>query len=412
MTNYSKVNNPFITLKKLGGDGVEKEFKAQLNTVPPGIDYDDTRSGMKKPNHSLKSDNRATKMKASDNDDTFKKYSVTLTDIDNVLYEYFTKVISPQVIGSGGEAISVPVRHASPERWTAIQHDGVLRDGKGQLQRPIIIFTRTGLERDDQLVTFNKYLTMPFVKKFDKYNMYDKFSAITGAKPSYEVHNITFPDHVILSYDFTIMTEFVEQMNGIVETINFASDDYWGDPQRFKFRASVRSFSNTVEVPSDDDRSVNTSFSLTLNAHLLPEIFDNKTTTQRGLTKRKVVWNWENTSSSIDGTPEKLSSSSNSFTLHRKQRILYLNDVEINYRIETWNDESYYEISLLDEEFKISFEVDESGEDHVVWDYGGANIKINKGEQYQINLSGTHNAVLSVNINASTLIGLHFTKKI
>jgi len=408
--DYKNVSNPFITLKKLGGDGIEKEFKAQLNTVPPGIDYDDSRSGMKKPDHALKSDNRALKTKASDNDGSFKKYSVTLTDVDNVLYEYFTKVIDPQVVGPDGDAIQVPVRHASPERWAAIQRDGVLRDRKGQLQRPMIIFTRSGLEKNNELVTFNKYLTMPFVKKFDKYNMYDKFSAMSGIKPSYEIHNITFPDHVVLSYEFTIITEFVEQMNSVVETINFASDDYWGDPKRFKFRASVQNFSNTIEVPSDDDRIVSTSFSLTVNAHLLPEIFDSKTTTQRGLSKRKAVFNWEGVSESTDGHIEKLPCSLNSFILHRKQRILYLNDSSVNYRIETWNDESYYEISLLDEEFCISFEVSDEGDEYIMWDIKNKPHRLNCGDTFEVQLSGKHNAILKVSEHTSMLLEIYFTK--
>lgn len=408
--DYKNVSNPFITLKRLGGDGTIQEFKAQLNTVPPGLDYDDNKSGMKKADHSLKSDNRATKLKASDNDNTFKKYSVTLTDIDNVLYEYFTKIISPQVTGSDGEATVVPVRHASPERWAAIQRDGVLRDTKGQLQRPMIIFTRTGMEKDNELVTFNKYLTMPFVKKFDKYNMYDKFSAMTGIKPSYEVHNITFPDHVILSYEFTIMTEFVEQMNSVVERINFAEGDYWGDPKRFKFRASVQSFSNTIEVPTDDDRIVSTTFSLTLNAHLLPEIFDNKTTTQRGLTKRKVVWNWENTSTHTSGDAEKIPSSKNSFILHRRQRIIYLNDPELTYRIETWNDESFYELSLLETEFCLSFIVDDDGRDYVLWDIKNNNTHIKKGESIEINLPNDHTAIIKVSEHSSMILNVSFKK--
>ena len=408
--DYGKVNNPFITLKRLNGDGVVQEFKAQLNTVPPGLDYDDNKAGMKKADHSLKSDNRATKLKASDNDNSFKRYSVTLTDIDNVLYEYFTKIISPQVVGSDGSALVVPVRHASPERWAAIQRDGVLRDDKGQLQRPMIIFTRTGLEKDNDLVTFNKYLTMPFVKKFDKYNMYDKFSAMTGIKPSFEVHNITFPDHVILTYEFTIITEFVEQMNSVVERINFAEGDYWGDPKRFKFRASVQGFSNTIEVPSDDDRIVSTTFSLTLNAHLLPEVFDNRTTTQRGLTKRKVVWNWENTSTSLDGRIEKLPSLKNSFILHRKQRILYLSDPKLNYRIETWNDESYYELSLLDTEFLLSFIVDDAGDDYVLWDLDNENIQIKKGDTLSVSLPSNYTAHIHVSKQSSMLLNISFKK--
>ena len=63
-------------------------------------------------------------------------------------------------------------------------------------------------------------------------------------------------------------TEYVQQMNTLVEIVNWASNDYWGDPGRLKFRASVDSFTNNVETPSDDDRVVTTTFSLTINAYL------------------------------------------------------------------------------------------------------------------------------------------------
>ena len=44
-----------------------------------------------------------------------KLFSIGLMDIDNIIYEYFTKVINPQVSDSNDQLISVPVRHASPK---------------------------------------------------------------------------------------------------------------------------------------------------------------------------------------------------------------------------------------------------------------------------------------------------------
>jgi hypothetical protein len=410
MADYEGVNNPFITLKKMGGDGTE-QFKARLNTTPPSVDSDEYRSGMKKPEHALQSDNRAKKMRMDHESKTFKNYSVTLMDIDNVLYEYFVNVIQPQVLGPNGEALQVPVRHASPERWAAIQTDGVLRDSKGQLQRPMIIFTRSGMEKDDQLVTFNKYLSVPFVKKFDKYNMYDKFGALNGAEPVGEIHNVTFPDHVVLTYDFTMSTEFVEQMNLLVEKINFASDDYWGDPTRLKFRASVQGFSNTIEVPSDDDRVVTTTFNLTVNAYLLPEVFNNETTTQRGLTKRKVVWNWEAITDKA-GTPEvQVPTSRNMFTLTRTQRILYLEDTDIEYEIHTWNDEVEYELSLLGNLYTISFLTDEEKMDYLMWDVGGEETKIYKDESTLVSVSDLFSVEVSTSEWTSEILKIKFIKK-
>jgi hypothetical protein len=37
-------------------------------------------------------------------------------------------------------------------------------------------------------------------------------------------------------------------MNKIIEAINYASDSYWGDKERFKFNAKIDTFSNSVEV--------------------------------------------------------------------------------------------------------------------------------------------------------------------
>jgi hypothetical protein len=31
-------------------------------------------------------------------------------------------------------------------------------------------------------------------------------------------------------------------MNKLIEAINYASDSYWGDPESFKFKASIDSF--------------------------------------------------------------------------------------------------------------------------------------------------------------------------
>jgi len=205
--NYDNVNNPFITLRKLSGSD-EKTFKAKLNTSPPTLSNNKYMSNLKKSNKSEYSDNRSDKLRMDTAEDTsFEKYSITLMDIDNILYEYFVNVINPQVDSANGELLQVPVRHASPERWGAIQADGVYRDSKGQVQKPMIIFTRTSVSKDDSFVTFNRHLSVPFVKKFDKKNMYDKFSALTQSKPVMEVHNVTFPDHVVLNYDFTMTTE-------------------------------------------------------------------------------------------------------------------------------------------------------------------------------------------------------------
>lgn len=100
---------------------------------------------------------------------------------------------------------------------------------------------------------------------------------------------------------------FVEQANSIVEKINFATEDYWGDKQRFKFRTSISDYSFQTEVSADTDRVVKTTFSMMVFAYLLPDRYENyKSVVQKAFTPRKVVFDAE----AVGPTPEEASRSS------------------------------------------------------------------------------------------------------
>jgi hypothetical protein len=61
-------------------------------------------------------------------------------------------------------------------------------------------------------------------------------------------------------------------MNKIVETINYASDSYWGDPARFKFNARIDSFNTVIEVADGQDRSIKSTFDIKLNGYIIPDV--------------------------------------------------------------------------------------------------------------------------------------------
>jgi hypothetical protein len=61
-------------------------------------------------------------------------------------------------------------------------------------------------------------------------------------------------------------------MNKIIEAINYASDSYWGDPERFKFRAMIDNFANIVESTQGEERNVRTTFNIKLNGYIIPDI--------------------------------------------------------------------------------------------------------------------------------------------
>ena len=101
-----------------------------------------------------------------------------------------------------------------------------------------------------------------YKKRFSKKNVYDRFSVINNRNPIDEFYGIIVPEYVTLTYSCIIFTDYIEQMNKLVESINYASDSYWGDPERFSFRAKIDSYSTAVELSqgSDYERTYNTRF--------------------------------------------------------------------------------------------------------------------------------------------------------
>jgi hypothetical protein len=67
-------------------------------------------------------------------------------------------------------------------------------------------------------------------------------------------------------------------MNRLIETINYASDAYWGDEERFKFNAKIDTYNNTTEVAQGEDRVVKTTFGLTLQGYLVPDSINKELT--------------------------------------------------------------------------------------------------------------------------------------
>jgi len=229
--------------------------------------------------------------------ENIKNPEVTLIDIDSSILFYFDKVIQPSV-EDNGENVKVPIMYASPERWNSIKKQGFMRDKKRQVITPVVVYRRTSVTKDetvpqDKLDANNPHMFYTFQKKFSQENKYDKFSQQIGLLPQREYYNVMMPDYVTISYDFIIWTSYIEQMNSIVEKIVYSDGAYWGDPEKMRFRSSIDSFEDATEI-GDTERLVRTNFSVTLRGYLLPKgNFDHRSTTQKFLTPKKVIFGTE-----------------------------------------------------------------------------------------------------------------------
>jgi len=209
--------------------------------------------------------------------DEIKDVSISLMDLDSAIMYYFTEVIKPTVTDNG-ETVKVPIMYASPERWFAIQKTGYMRDKKRQLILPVIAFRRTGMEKDDTMPVDKMDPNEPklhwqFERKYTDANRYDNFSVQQGLIPQREYYNVAVPDYMILNYDFIIWTSYIEQMNKLIERINWSAGAYWGEPGKMRFKTNIDSYTDSTEV-SDRERIVKTEFSVTLKGYLIPEAFN------------------------------------------------------------------------------------------------------------------------------------------
>lgn len=233
-----------------------------------------------------------------------KDFSVSIKDHDEVIKYYFENTIKPSVI-QNGERVMVPIMYGSPERWKTVQSDGVLRDKDGKLLTPLIMFKRDTLEKNRSLgnkLDGNRVHNYQlFEQKFNSKNQYDKFSLITNRQPSKEVYMSVIPDYVTLTYSCIIFTDYIEQINPIIEAINFASDSYWGDFSRFRFRARIDSFSTVTEVTTADGRAVKSTFNIVLNGYIIPDTINKQiANADMYYGTSQLVFNFETTTSDLD----------------------------------------------------------------------------------------------------------------
>ncbi len=217
---------------------------------------------------------------------------VKLIDIDTTIAEYMVDTIIPDV-EEQGNVVKVPLLYGNAERWTNARKQGYLRDQRGKIQIPLIMFKRNSIERDGSLAQFKDLNTLPAYRRYSPTNRYERFTIQSSTKPAYEQYFISVPDYVTVSYEVMIWTSFTEHMNKIVEAFQYATDRYWGKEDGFKFRTRIDSFDNQQEVGEGSERVIRTTFTMTVNAYLLPETYDENPTIKKSFTPKKVVFGVE-----------------------------------------------------------------------------------------------------------------------
>ena len=219
-----------------------------------------------------------------------------LEAIDEAIFYYFENIINPSVI-SNGDMVDVPVIYGSGERWKLAQKDGFYRDKNGKVQTPLVMLKRESIEKrrdlGNKLDANAPQLYITHQEKYTKKNSYDRFALLNNKIPQKEFTATVVPDYVNLTYNGIIWTDYISQLNKIIEAVNYASDSYWGDSEKFKFMAMIDSFNNINELSGDDGRIVRANFSLKLQGYIVPDNVQKKLKEQntRYFSKAQIVLN-------------------------------------------------------------------------------------------------------------------------
>ena len=203
-------------------------------------------------------------------------YAITLKDVDTAVLNHVKNVMKPRV-REANETLKIPVFYGNEERWKAVRERGVLRDKNNSLILPLIMLRRTEVSRNDfsgQSFPHDvqrKYVDVVRNSRWSKENQYDRFSVQQGVQPVYENIVTTMPTYTDITYEFILWTNFIEQMNPLVESFVDQSHTYWGDGTDNKFMCTIDNISDASEMNQDGERFIKSTFSVTTKAYLLPE---------------------------------------------------------------------------------------------------------------------------------------------
>lgn len=214
---------------------------------------------------------------------------INLLDIDTTIADYMKSKIIPD-LKEKNEVVKVPLIYGNAERWNTARKNGYLLDSRGKIQIPLIMFNRTGVDTNDNLIQLKDMNTISTYRKYSEKNKYDRFSLMQKqAVPVYEEYKISVPSYVTVNYEVIAWTSFTEHMNIIVEAYQYASNRYWGNESGYKFKTTIGSFDTSQELSESSERILRTNFSLSVNAYLLPETFDEKPTVSKSFTTKRLV---------------------------------------------------------------------------------------------------------------------------
>lgn len=152
---------------------------------------------------------------------------ITVEAVDRAVRDWFDRTVDVRVEGPNAEWKKVPVQFSQGERWSVGRSKQAFRDENGVLILPIIAIRRTGISTDTtklalgtqtQNITFSTRVD-PKTNDIQNLEARKAGTVATSYPPIYDIYTAPWPDRVVSSYQIVVQTQFVSQMNDIIQKI-------------------------------------------------------------------------------------------------------------------------------------------------------------------------------------------------
>lgn len=247
-------------------------------------------------------------------DDTFKTPAINIYDIDYAIMYWLQNRLDLNVVDNES-MVKVPVIYGSGEKWAQVQSNGFLRDDSGKLMVPLCVLHRTSIRANDNIsqldvefdpstrLNSNRLIIVPNRNSAAKH---DHFSKVYNAKPEKEYYLMAIPSFVLVDYEVILWTDYVEQMNSLVQEIEPTDGYAWGDT--WKFVTRINGYDFEVVTGDNDDRMVKCTITLTTNGILLNEFELRTSQIEKAYTLKRVNFNNERShfAAYVDNLPEDM----------------------------------------------------------------------------------------------------------
>jgi len=266
----------------------------------------------------------------------------TIEDVDRAMFNLFNEELELQY-EKQGETKRVPVVFATGERFALLRRKLPLRDKAGTLVLPVVSITRSGIEKDvsrgmgtnqqneivikrrisDKDPEYQRLVNKEKIQnQSDRATSSNYISQLTGApdgsgampgtvatrrnissaalppqisnKPSagiYEIITIPAPRYFLASYEITVWTQYMQQMNDLLTVIlssghtNQVQTFRIESPKGYYFVAYLTSginSANNFDNFTDDERVVKSSFNMEVVGYIInPKYPGSKQTVKR-----------------------------------------------------------------------------------------------------------------------------------